>query len=216
MRPRRATTKRATPPERASHAATFDLHPRLYEDLFLRRRTERRPARRQSDSRSCKDADPQFEAVGYGGPEMAAAGCRVAHRPDGAGRHVVSARAGEHPQVSGVGRPSRSLLSPSSPGCRRADRLSGLQLVDRPAGQGARHSGVLLRAAADLGLGQWRIRKMRRYVDHVLCALPFEARWFAERGCNATFVGHPFFDEVRRQQLDERFMASTATPSGRW
>ena len=30
----------------------------------------------------------------------------------------------------------------------------GLQLVDRPAGQGARHSRVLLRRAADLGLGR--------------------------------------------------------------
>ena len=46
---------------------------------------------------------------------------------------------------------------------------------------------------------RWRVKKMRRLVDHVLCSLPFEERWFRERGCNATFVGHPFFDEVRRQ-----------------
>ncbi|NJR14185.1 MAG: hypothetical protein HC779_08635, partial [Phyllobacteriaceae bacterium] len=46
---------------------------------------------------------------------------------------------------------------------------------------------------------------MRRYVDHVLCALPFEQTWFNERGCKATFVGHPFFDEVRRQQFDRAF-----------
>ena len=48
---------------------------------------------------------------------------------------------------------------------------------------------------------------MRRLVDHVLCSLPFEAEWFRERGCNATFVGHPYFDEVRRQQLDPEFLA---------
>ncbi|MEX0978295.1 MAG: hypothetical protein WDZ48_05565, partial [Pirellulales bacterium] len=52
----------------------------------------------------------------------------------------------------------------------------------------------------------WRIKKMRRFVDHVLCSLPFEARWFSERGCRATFVGHPYFDEVRRQELDEAFL----------
>jgi lipid-A-disaccharide synthase len=52
----------------------------------------------------------------------------------------------------------------------------------------------------------WRVRKMRRYVDHVLCSLPFEETWFRERGCKATFVGHPYFDEVRRQQLDETFL----------
>ena len=58
----------------------------------------------------------------------------------------------------------------------------------------------------------WRVKKMRRFVDHVLCSLPFETRWFAEHGCNATFVGHPFFDEVADQQLDEAFIASHTDP----
>jgi lipid-A-disaccharide synthase len=43
-------------------------------------------------------------------------------------------------------------------------------------------------------------------VDHVLCGLPFEARWLAEHGCRATFVGHPYFDEVRRQPVDAAFL----------
>jgi lipid-A-disaccharide synthase len=55
---------------------------------------------------------------------------------------------------------------------------------------------------------QWRVKKMRRLVDHVLCSLPFEEPWLREHGCNATFVGHPFFDEVRRQSLDESFVAA--------
>jgi lipid-A-disaccharide synthase len=53
---------------------------------------------------------------------------------------------------------------------------------------------------------QWRIKKMRRLVDHVLAALPFEAKWFKEKGCNATFIGHPYFDEVEREPLDEAFL----------
>ncbi len=52
----------------------------------------------------------------------------------------------------------------------------------------------------------WRAKKMRRLADHVLCSLPFEEPWLRERGCNATFVGHPFFDEVRRETLDEPFL----------
>jgi lipid-A-disaccharide synthase len=48
---------------------------------------------------------------------------------------------------------------------------------------------------------------MRRFVDHVLCSLPFEESWFRKHGCNATFVGHPFFDEVRRYPYDEQFIA---------
>jgi lipid-A-disaccharide synthase len=53
---------------------------------------------------------------------------------------------------------------------------------------------------------RWRVKKMRRLVDHVLCGLAFEAEWFRRHGCNATLVGHPFFDAVRRQQLDEAFL----------
>jgi len=52
----------------------------------------------------------------------------------------------------------------------------------------------------------WRVSKMRRFVDHVLCKLPFEEKWFRERGCEATFVGHPYFDELRAQQLDSQFV----------
>ena len=53
---------------------------------------------------------------------------------------------------------------------------------------------------------RWRVKKMRQSVDHVLCSLPFEESWFKKRGCNATYVGHPFFDEVQRQPLDSTFM----------
>ena len=56
--------------------------------------------------------------------------------------------------VLGPGQPGRSLLPPPAARRGRADRLPRLQLVDRPAGEGARHPGVLLRHAADLGLGR--------------------------------------------------------------
>lgn len=44
--------------------------------------------------------------------------------------------------------------------------------------------------------GPWRIKKLRRLTDHVMCLLPFEQEWFRERGVKATFVGHPLFDHV--------------------
>jgi len=55
---------------------------------------------------------------------------------------------------------------------------------------------------------RWRVKKMRRLVDHVLCALPFEQEWYAARGCHATLVGHPFFDEASRHVLDAEFLAA--------
>ena len=48
----------------------------------------------------------------------------------------------------------------------------------------------------------WRIRKIKNYVDHVLCKLPFETPWFNKRGCNATYDGHPYFDQMHTQQYD--------------
>lgn len=40
----------------------------------------------------------------------------------------------------------------------------------------------------------WRVSKLRRLVDHVLSALPFEHDWFEAHGVRSTLVGHPFFD----------------------
>ena len=35
------------------------------------------------------------------------------------------------------------------------------------------------------GWGQWRVKKMRRYVDLVLSCFSFEDKWFRERGCRS-------------------------------
>ena len=56
----------------------------------------------------------------------------------------------------------------------------------------------------------WRVHKMRRLVDHILCKLPFEVDWYRQRGCHATFVGHPFFDETTSHTLDTEFIDSQA------
>jgi lipid-A-disaccharide synthase len=57
----------------------------------------------------------------------------------------------------------------------------------------------------------WRVSKMRRLVNHVLCILPFEAEWYSQRSVPATFVGHPYFDELRAQVLDTAFLEQYAT-----
>lgn len=54
--------------------------------------------------------------------------------------------------------------------------------------------------------GAWRLKKLKRTVDHVLCNLPFEPQWYAARNVEVEYVGHPFFDEVANRQLDPVFM----------
>ncbi len=54
--------------------------------------------------------------------------------------------------------------------------------------------------------GGWRIAKVKKYVDRVLCTLPFEAEWFENHGMKVDYVGHPFFDDVASKPLDPRFL----------
>jgi len=43
---------------------------------------------------------------------------------------------------------------------------------------------------------QWRVRDIRRYVDHMYCILPFEPDWYLEHGYKAAYVGNPTVQEV--------------------
>jgi lipid-A-disaccharide synthase len=60
----------------------------------------------------------------------------------------------------------------------------------------------------------WRVRKLRRYIDHVLCNLPFEEAWYRQRRVPARYVGHPYFDELREQHLDAAFVAEQESRPG--
>jgi lipid-A-disaccharide synthase len=59
----------------------------------------------------------------------------------------------------------------------------------------------------------WRIRRVRKWIDHVICALPFEFDWYRSRGIASTWVGHPFFDEVAERQLDQAVMSQLSIPA---
>lgn len=164
--------------------------------------------------RALRQRGPGIEAVGYGGPCMAAAGCRL-HEDLTAlavmwfGRVLLNL----HRFWGLVSRADRYF---------RHHRPDAVVLVDYPgmnwwiAWRAKRHGiPVFYYSPPQLwGWAPWRVKKMRRLVDHVLCCLPFEESWFRQRGCNATFVGHPFFDEVRRHAYDEAFLAACGGQSG--
>jgi lipid-A-disaccharide synthase len=53
--------------------------------------------------------------------------------------------------------------------------------------------------------GRWRVRKLRRLTDLVLCLLPFEEQWFTRRGIPARFIGHPRMNRrIDAKDLRER------------
>jgi lipid-A-disaccharide synthase len=156
---------------------------------------------------------PALECVGYGGPLMKEAGCRL--------DFLLTDLA-----VMGVLKVLPLLgkfisLSRQAGRIFRESRPDAVILVDFPG-----FNWWIARQAKALGIpvfyycppqlwawAPWRVRKMRKLVDHVLCCLEFEAKWYRERGVPAEWVGHPFFDEIAEKELDVGFLEAHASGS---
>ena len=97
---------------------------------------------------------PDVKCVGYGGPEMAAAGCTLhADLTVLAVMWFLRALLNLHKFLALASRADRYFRHQRPDAVVLID-YPGFQLVDRTAGEGARHSGVLLLPAADLGVGE--------------------------------------------------------------
>jgi lipid-A-disaccharide synthase len=157
--------------------------------------------------RQLKQRQPNVEIVGYGGPKMAEAGCDLhADLTQLAVMWFLRVLLNIHKFLGLASRADRYFAK---------HRPDAVVLIDYPgfnwwiARRAKAHNiPVFYYTPPQIwAWASWRVKKMRRFVDHVLCSLPFEEQWFREHGCNATFVGHPYFDEVRSQQLDAAFVA---------
>ncbi|QDU94662.1 lipid-A-disaccharide synthase [Lignipirellula cremea] len=148
----------------------------------------------------------EVECVGFGGPKMADAGCRL---------HFDLTELA----VMGLIEPLKHISTFWSL-YRSADRyfhnhhVDAVVLIDYPGfnwwiAKAAKAHGVPVfyyGAPQMWAWARWRVKKMRRLVDHVLCKLPFEKDWYSKHGCNATYVGHPYYDDIERTQLDAAFV----------
>ena len=157
---------------------------------------------------------PNAEFVGYGGPEMASAGCQLHEDLTAlAVMWILRVILNIHKFLNLVSRADRFF---------QHQRPDAVVLIDYPGfnwwiARRAKAHGIPVFYYAPPQLwawAGWRVKKMRKFVDHVLCSLPFEQEWFQSRGCNATFVGHPYFDEVRAQKLDLQFIERQRTFGG--
>ena len=166
--------------------------------------------------RLLKQTNPDVQAVGFGGPRMQGAGMTLLEDlTQLAVMWIVQA-------VLNVDK-FWKLLHRADEYLER-ERPDAVVLIDYPgfnwwiARKAKKHGiPVFYYGAPQMwAWGGWRIRKIRRLVDHVLCKLPFEATWYQERGCNAHYVGHPYFDELTGQQVDSGFLSRHApTDAGR-
>ncbi|HZV00513.1 MAG TPA: lipid-A-disaccharide synthase [Planctomycetota bacterium] len=46
----------------------------------------------------------------------------------------------------------------------------------------------------------WRVKKIARSVDHMMCLFPFEKTFYESHGVPVTHVGHPIFDAMRAEK----------------
>ncbi|MEZ6068128.1 MAG: lipid-A-disaccharide synthase [Planctomycetaceae bacterium] len=149
---------------------------------------------------------PGSSFTGFGGPEMEAAGFQNLYRLT----DIAVMGLGGIPPVLGTFikqyRRAKEFL--------RSERPDAVVLVDCPG-----FNWWIAKAAKKLGIptlyylppqlwawAPWRIRKVRKWVDVVLAALPFEAEWYSSRGIDVEYVGHPFFDEVAEHPLSQAFL----------
>ena len=149
---------------------------------------------------------PGLECSGFGGPLMEKAGCRLLFEL------TEMAVMGFLPVIPLIFKFLR--LARQARRYLEEHRPDAVILVDFPG-----FNWWIARGAKKLGIpvfyylppqlwawAPWRVRRMRKFVDHVLSCLPFEVEWYRQRSVAAEFVGHPFFDEVAQRPLDDNFL----------
>ncbi|MEW4566587.1 lipid-A-disaccharide synthase [Tautonia sp. JC769] len=159
---------------------------------------------------------PGARFVGFGGPRMTEAGATLLYPlVNLAVMWIAQVIANLHVFIGLLRQAGRSF---------REERPDAVVLIDNPGF----NWGVARRAKAQgipviyfvppqlWAWAGWRVVKVKKYVDHVLCTLPFEPRWYEERGFGgAEYVGHPYFDELAGRVLDDAFLAEQRARSGR-
>ena len=153
-----------------------------------------------------KKRAPETEFVGLGGPKMEQAGCRLV-------ADMTQFAVMWFWQVIKRYYQFRQLLREAKQ-VMLLENVDVVVLVDYPgfnwhvakAAQKLEIPVVYFMPPQVWAWAQHRVKKMRSLVDLVLCALPFEWQWFSRHGCETTYIGHPFFEEIRKKQSAPEFL----------
>ncbi len=149
--------------------------------------------------RELRDMQPDAEVMFLGGDEMAAAaGCEplIHYRRMAYMGFIDVAR--HLPEVLGNISTAKKAIAESRP--------DAVVLIDYPGfnlkiAEYAHSLGIPVHYYIAPKLWAWkeyRMKKLRRWVDRLYSILPFEPEWFGERGVRAEYVGNPSVEEVKR------------------
>ena len=145
--------------------------------------------------RELKQRVPDISFEGIGGPQMQALGCRSLYPMERLS--IIGFDAiGKYPEILGM----RNELAEHFIS-RPPDLFIGIDVPDFALGleEKLKSAGIPTMHYVSPTVWAWRayrIRKIRRAVDHMLTLFPFEARLYRRHHVPVTFVGHPLADQI--------------------
>lgn len=145
-----------------------------------------------------KRRDPALRLTGFGGPKMAEQGAELVQETTEHAAIALGAVGEVKTHLARCGVMSDYL---------KKHKIDAFVPVDSPAANWAlckrvrKHRPnakiVHLVCPQIWGWATWRVRRLRKLTDQVLCLLPFEPGWLDERGVPGVFVGHPVFEDAK-------------------
>jgi len=148
--------------------------------------------------RAIRERCPGARFEGVAGPAMREAGCEALFDTDALAVMGIAEVLGHLPRLVSIRRSLVRRWSAAPP-----DLLVGIDAPDFNLGleKKLRRRGVTTVQYVSPSVWAWRprrLKKIRKACDRVLCLLPFEKRFYDERGLDAVFVGHPRAESIPR------------------
>ena len=142
---------------------------------------------------------PGARFEGVAGPAMREAGCEALFDADALAVMGIAEVLGHLPRLLSIRRALVRRWSAQPP-----DVLVGIDSPDFNLGleKKLRRRGVITVQYVSPSVWAWRpkrLKKIRKACDRVLCLLPFEKRFYDEKGMDAVFVGHPRAETIPRE-----------------
>ena len=139
---------------------------------------------------------PDLQALGIGGPQMAAQGFEAWWPSDRLAVHGYAEALKVYRQLVRLRRQLGDRLL-----AERPDVFIGIDAPDFNLGLEARLKGAGLKTVHFVCPSIWawrggRVHRLAASADHVLCLFPFEPELLAHAGVAASYVGHPLADAI--------------------
>ncbi|MDR3640602.1 MAG: lipid-A-disaccharide synthase [Humidesulfovibrio sp.] len=149
-----------------------------------------------------REREPGLSALGMGGEALAAAGCELRFPMRLISLVGITEVLSGLPRILKLlGEVKRALL---------AARPRAVILIDCPdfhfrVARIAKKLGIPVYYYVSPQVWAWRsgrVEFLRRFTRRVLCILPFEKDFYAARGMDVDYVGHPLMDQIPLDELD--------------